>query len=307
MERIESPPRVGISRFSLSQRDTLFGYLFVAPQVLGFLLLVLGPLIAVFVFSTQDRNLLSGAVENVGLENYRFMLNEDPFFPTVLRNTLVFSAGLVPMNLVLALVLSLLLTQPIPGMTLFRTLFFAPVVTSTVAWAVVWRFMLQKDAGINGFLDLVGITGPNWLRDSNWAMFSVIFAQVIKNVGMNTLIFMAALQNIPADYNDAAAVDGANVFQRVRHITIPLLAPTILLVLLLTLIGSLKVFDLIMLLTNGGPANSTNVLVYYVYFRAFKVFQTGYASTLAIVLFAAAFVFTLVQWMLRRRFAYNER
>lgn len=307
MERIESPSWVRLKRLSLTQRDSLFGYLFVAPQVLGFLLLVLGPLVAVFVFSTQDRNLLSGAVENVGLDNYRFMLTEDPFFPKVLRNTIVFSAGLVPMNIVLALVLSLLLTQRIPGMTLFRTLFFAPVITSTVAWAVVWRFMLQKDAGINGFLDLVGITGPNWLRDSNWAMFSVIFAQVIKNVGLNTLIFMAALQNIPADYNDAAAVDGANLYQRVRHITIPLISPTILLVLLLTLIGSLKVFDLIMLLTNGGPANSTNVLVFYVYFRAFKVFQTGYASTLAIVLFAAAFVFTVVQWMLRRRFAYNER
>lgn len=291
----------------LKQRDALFGYLFITPQVLGFLLLVLGPLLTVFVFSTQDRNLLSGTVENVGLENYRFMFNEDPFFPKVVRNTVIFSAGLVPMNMALALVLALLLTQRIPGMTVFRTLFFAPVITSTVAWAVVWRFMLQKDAGINGFLDVIGITGPNWLQDQQWAMFSVIFAQVIKNVGLNTLIFMAALQNIPQDFNDAASVDGANLFQRVRHITIPLLSPTILLVLLLTLIGSLKVFDLIMLLTNGGPANSTNVLVFYVYFRAFKVFQTGYASTLAVVLFGAALVITIVQWMLRRRLAYNER
>ena len=295
------------NKLSMSHRDAFFGYLFVAPQVIGFLLLVLGPLVAVFFFSTQDRNLLSGQVKNVGLENYRVMVEEDPFFPKVLRNTVTFSAGLVPTNIALALVLALLLTQPLPGMVIFRTLFFAPVITSTVAWAVVWRFMLQRDAGINGFLAQVGITGPNWLREPNWAMASVIFAQVIKNVGLNTLIFMAALQNIPDDYNDAASVDGANLLQRIRHITLPMLSPTILLVLLLTLIGSLKVFDLIMLLTGGGPANSTNVLVYYIYFRAFKVFETGYASSLAVVLFTAALVITVVQWMLRRRLAYNER
>lgn len=295
------------TQFSLARRDALFGYLFVAPQTIGFLLLVLGPLLAVFVFSTQDRNLLSGTVESVGLQNYRFMLEDDPFFPTVVRNTIVFSAGLVPMNLILALTLALLLTQPLPGMTIFRALFFAPVITSTVAWAVVWRFMLQGDAGINAFLAMIGIDGPNWLREPNWAMFSVIFTQVIKNVGLNTLIFMAALQNIPQDYNDAAGVDGANLLQRIRHITLPLLSPTIFLVLLLTLIGSLKIFDLIMLLTGGGPANSTNVLVYYIYFRAFRVFETGYASALAVVLFGAAFVITVGQWMLRRRLAYNER
>lgn len=294
-------------RLSLSRRDALFGYLFIAPQLLGFALLVLGPLVAVVVFSTQERNLLTGEVRNVGLDNFEFMLTEDPFFTKVLKNSLVFSGGLVPFNLILALVLALLLTQRVPGIVFFRMLFFAPVITSTVAWAVVWRFLLQGEAGINSFLQLAGINGPNWLREPDWAMFSVIFTQVIKNVGLNTLIFMAALQNIPRDFSDAASVDGANLFQRVRHITVPMLSPTIMLVLLITLIGSLKVFDLIMLLTGGGPANSTNVLVYYIYFRAFKVFQTGYASSLALVLFVMALAITIVQWMLRRRFVYSER
>lgn len=294
-------------RLSLARRDAMYGYLFIAPQLLGFVLLVLGPLVAVVVFSTQERNLLTGEVNNIGLGNFEFMLNEDPFFTKVLRNSLVFSGGLVPFNLILALVLALLLTQRVPGIVFFRMLFFAPVITSTVAWAVVWRFLLQGEAGINSFLQLGGISGPNWLRETDWAMFSVIFTQVIKNVGLNTLIFMAALQNIPRDFNDAASVDGANLFQRVRHITVPMLSPTIMLVLLITLIGSLKVFDLIMLLTNGGPANSTNVLVFYIYFRAFKVFQTGYASSLALVLFVLALVITVVQWMLRRRFVYSER
>jgi multiple sugar transport system permease protein len=295
-----------LSRLSLKTQDSLFAYLFIAPQTLGYLLIVLGPLIAVLVFSTQDRNLLSGEVTNVGMANYERMLEEDPFFETVLRNSLVFAAGLVPLNVIMALALAIMLTQKLRGVIFFRTLFFAPVVTSAVAWAVVWRFLLQENAGVNDALRLAGITGPNWLRDPNWAMVSVIVTRVLKGVGLNMIIFMAALQNIPQDYDDAAKVDGANLWQRVRHITVPLLSPTILLVVLLTVIGSLKAFDHILLMTRGGPGNATNVLVYYIYFQAFRVFQTGYASALAVVLFALTLVFTIVQWAIRRRFVFNE-
>ena len=270
-----------LGRLSLKTQDALFGYLFIAPMTIGFILIVLGPLIAVLVFSTQERNLLSGQVTNVGLANYQHMFNEDPFFKTVLRNSLVFAAGLVPLNVIMALMLAIMLTQKLRGVIFFRTLFFAPVVTSAVAWAVVWRFLLQENAGVNDVLRLVGIDGPNWLRDPNWAMASVIVTRVLKSVGLNMIIFMAALQNIPQDYDDAAKVDGANLWQRVRHITVPLLSPTIMLVVLLTVIGSLKVFDHILLMTKGGPGNATNVLVYYIYFQAFRVFQTGYASALA--------------------------
>lgn len=293
-------------RISPRTRDSLFGYLFVAPQIFGFFLVVFLPLIAVFVFSTQERNLLSGQVTNVWLENYEFMLNSDPFFGTVLRNSLIFTAGLVPLNLALSLLLALLLNQKIRGIIFFRTLFFAPVVTSAVAWAVVWRFLLQDNSGINSMLQTVGIDGPNWLRDGNWAMISVIVTRVLKNVGLNMIIFMAALQNIPDTYNDAAKVDGANLWNRVRHITIPLLSPTIVLVVLITIIGSLKAFDHILLMTGGGPANATNVLVYYIYFQAFKVFQSGYASALATLLFIITFALTIAQWVVRRRFVYNE-
>ena len=292
---------------TFQQKDRLFGYAFAAPQVLGFLLFVLGPLIAVFVFSFQDRNLLTGQVTYIGLSNYDMMLNKDPFFWKVLRNSLIFSAGLVPLNITLALSLAIMLTRPFRGAVFFRTLFFAPVITSAVAWAIVWRFMLQDNVGANSLLALVGIDGPNWLFNQGWAMVAVIVVQVIKNVGLNTLIFMAALQNIPQSFNEAAQVDGANTWQRIRHITLPMLTPTIMLVLLITIVGSLRVFDTIMLLTEGGPANATNVLVYYVYFNAFKIFRVGYAATLAIVLFTIAFVATIIQWMLRRRFSYNER
>lgn len=295
-----------LGRFSLKMQDSLFGYLFIAPQTLGYLLIVLGPLIAVFIFSTQERNLLSGSVTNVGLDNFERMLQDDPVFETVLRNSLIFAAGLVPLNVTMALALAIMLTQKLRGVVFFRTLFFAPVVTSAVAWAVVWRFLLQENAGVNAVLQAFGIDGPNWLRDPDWAMFSVIVTRVLKGLGLNLIIFMAALQNIPQDYDDAAKVDGANLWQRVRHITVPLLSPTILLVVLLTIIGSLKAFDHILLMTRGGPGNATNVLVYYIYFQAFRVFQTGYASALAVVLFGMTLGFTIIQWAIRRRFVYNE-
>ncbi len=294
------------NRIRSSQRDALYGYLFIAPQFIGFILVVFLPLMAVFLFSTQERNLLSGAITQVGGENFVSMLNSDPFFWTVLRNSLVFTTLLVPINVTLALFLAIMLNQKIRGITFFRTLFFAPVVTSAVAWAVVWRFLLQENSGINAMLDLIGFQGPNWLRDPNWAMFTVVITRVLKNVGLNMIIFMAALQNVPQDYYDAAKVDGSNLLQRVQYITIPLLSPTIVLVVLITIIGSLKAFDHILLMTGGGPANATNVLVYYIYFQAFKIFQTGYASALAVILFSITFILTIAQWLVRRRFVYNE-
>lgn len=298
--------KTGDGWLNLRQRESLMGYLFIAPQMLGFLLFVLGPIIAIFIFSTQNRNLLSGINTPIGLDNYIRMMETDPFFPVVVRNSLIFTTGLVPLNVALALVLSMLLTTKIRGVTFFRTLFFAPVITSAVAWAIVWRFLLQGDQGINSFLAMIGVEGPNWLREPGWAMASVIVTRVIKNVGLNIVILMAALQNIPSDYSEAAQVDGANLWQRIRYITIPLLGPTLMVVIVLTIIGSLKVFDHILLMTGGGPANATNVLVYYIWFNAFKTFQMGYASALAVVLFVVTMIITIVQWVVRRTYVYNE-
>jgi len=298
--------KTGDGWLNLRQRESLMGYLFIAPQMLGFFIFVLGPIIAIFIFSTQNRNLLSGINTPIGLDNYIRMMETDPFFPVVVRNSVIFTSGLVPLNVVLALVLSMLLTTKIRGVTFFRTLFFAPVITSAVAWAIVWRFLLQGDQGINSFLAMIGVEGPNWLREPGWAMASVIVTRVIKNVGLNIVILMAALQNIPSDYSEAAQVDGANLWQRIRYITIPLLGPTLMVVIVLTIIGSLKVFDHILLMTGGGPANATNVLVYYIWFNAFKTFQMGYASALAVVLFAVTMIITIVQWVLRRTYVYNE-
>lgn len=290
----------GIRKKRSTLRDPLYGYLFVMPQLLGFLVFVLGALVLVFAFSLQDRNLLSGTARFVGLENYGEMVSGDPLFAQVLVNSLVFTAGLVPLNVALALALAVLLDRQLPGRGLFRGLFFAPVVTSAVAWAIVWRFMLQGEQGtVNQTLRLVGLEGPNWLREPAWAMTAVIVTRVLKNVGLNMIIFLAALQNLPRECLEAARVDGANGLRLIRHIILPLLAPTTFLVTVITIIGSLQVFDHIVLMTEGGPANATMVLVYYVYYQGFRAFETGYASALAVVLFIVALGLTVLQWKMR--------
>jgi len=295
-------------RLTLAQQDALMGYLFILPRVLGFLIFVLGPLVAIFIFSLQNRNLLSGKIEFAGLQNFATMLFEDPVFKQMVVNTLTFTAGLVPLNVLLALTLAILLAPQFRGVTIFRTLFFAPIITSTAAWIIVWTFILQGQQGpLNQFLALLGVEGPNWLREPASAMFSVIITRVIKNVGLNMVIFLAALQDLPREYVEAARVDGARPWQVVRHIILPFLAPSILLVTVLTVIGSLNVFDHILLLTNGGPSNSTMVLAFYVYFNAFKAYEIGYASAIAVVLFLTALVLTIAQWSLRRRMVYLEQ
>ena len=285
----------------LAWRDALWGYLFILPQMLGFLFFVVGPLIAVMVFSTQDRNLLFGTATPIGLDNFRVLLTEDKLFWQVMWNTFYFSLLLVPLNIVIALALSLVLARQFRGAHLFRLVYFAPVVTAAAAWAIVWRFILQGENGtLNQFLRLIGIDGPNWLHDPFWAMQAVIVTRVLKNVGLNIVILLGAILNIPAQYDEAARVDGANGWQVLWNIKLPLLAPALLFVSVITLIGSLKVFDHIMLMTAGGPGNSTMVLVYYIYYQAFQFFQTGYASALAVILFVITLALTVVQWVLRK-------
>jgi multiple sugar transport system permease protein len=288
-------------------KSSVPAYLFIAPQLAGFMIFVLGPTIAVIFFSMHSRNLLTGTNLFTGLENYREMFTGDPLFGKTLCNSLIFTLGLVPVNMVTALALALLLTRQIRGAGFFRTVFFAPVVTSAVAWAIVWRFLLQGDAGlVNQCLGLIGIQGPNWLQSPSWAMVSVIFTRVFKNLGMNLVLYLAAITNLPEEYMEAARIDGASVLQILARIKIPLLWPTTLMISVLTVIGSLKVFDHIMLLTAGGPGNSTMVLVYYIYYQGFQFFETGYASALAVVLFGIVLALTLTQWRMRTSLSHYE-
>ncbi len=183
------------------------------------------------------------------------------------------------------------------------------MVTSGVAWAIVWKYLLQGGTAgpINWFLSLLGIQGPNWLMEKGWAMVSVVVNRVLKNLGTNVLIFFGAVMNMPQDVIEAAKMDGANSWVLLRKIKLPLLMPTILMVAIVTMIGSMRVFDTIRLMTDGGPQGSTMVLVYYIYHQAFKMFNTGYASAIAVILFLIVLVLTILQWALRKRVSYYEK
>lgn len=290
---------------SWRRRDALTAYVFIAPQLAGIVAFVLVPLILVFWYSLHEWNVLANTFTFTGADNYR-RLAEDPALMPVLRATLLFSAGLVVVNLTVALLLAVLLNQKLRGTTVFRVLFFSPVVVSLVAWTIVWRFMLQANGGINGFLDAAGIHGPNWLRSGGTAMAAVIVVQVVKNVGLNMVLFLAALQGVPQELYEAARTDGAGAWTTFRRITLPLISPTILLTSILTVVGSLQVFAQIAVLTEGGPGTSTTVLVYYLYQQAFQFHAFGYGATLSVLLFLIVLVLTVVQWQLRKKWVFHE-
>ncbi|GLQ56503.1 carbohydrate ABC transporter permease [Devosia nitrariae] len=291
--------------WTMERRDAAAGYIFIAPQLMGIVLFVLIPLGLVFWYSLHEWNVLANTFNFRGLGNYEQLLR-DPALPQVLAASAIFSAGLVVFNMSLALLLAVLLDQKLRGIVVFRTLFFSPVVVSLVAWTIVWGFLLQNNGGINGLLQMVGIEGPNWLRHPTTAMISVIVVQVFKNVGLNMILFLAALQGVPKELYEAARVDGAPRFKQFRRITLPMISPTILLTSIITIVGSLQVFAQIAVLTQGGPGMSTTVLVYYLYQQAFQFHFFGYGATLSILLFLIVAVLTFAQWQMRRRLVFYE-
>jgi multiple sugar transport system permease protein len=291
--------------WTMERRDALAGYLFVAPQLIGITTFVLIPLGLVFWYSLHEWNVLAQTFRFQGLANYQVLLS-DPGLPRVLGATAIFSVGLVAFNLSLALLLAVLLDQKLKGIAIYRTLFFSPVVVSLVAWTIVWGFLLQSNGGINGLLGMIGIEGPNWLRNPTTAMISVIVVQVFKNVGLNMVLFLAALQGVPRELYEAARVDGAPHFKQFRRITLPLISPTLILTSIITIVGSLQVFAQIAVLTQGGPGLSTTVLVYYLYQQAFQFHKFGYGSTLSILLFLIVAALTVFQWQMRKRIVFYE-
>lgn len=306
-QRVEAPtPASGKpSYWTLRRRDELAGWLFVAPQLAGIIAFVLVPLVLVVWYSLHEWNVLAGTFDFVGAGNYQ-ALADDPRLWPALRATGFFSVGLVVLNLSLALFLAVLLNQKLRGTVLFRTLFFSPVVVTLVAWTIVWGFLLQDNGGINGLLDSIGIAGPNWLRSDTTAMISVIVVQLFKGVGLNMVLFLAALQGVPAELYEAAKIDGASAWARFRRVTVPLISPTILLTSILTIVGSLQVFAQIAVLTQGGPGTSTTVLVYYLYQQAFQFHHFGYGATISLLLFGIVLALTVLQWRMRKRWVFHE-
>jgi multiple sugar transport system permease protein len=290
----------------LTREANITGWLFVSPMVLGFIALLIVPLIMAFYMSLTDWPLL-GDANFIGFGNYRSIISDAEFWK-VLGNTFYFAAGLVPLNIILALALALLLARGKRGMGLFRTAIFVPVMTSLIVWAIVWKYLFATDSGfINQLLLLfLGVKGPAWLYNVQLAMPAVIVTSVLKNVGLNMVLFIAALQQVPAHLYEAAKIDGAGRTTVFFRVTVPMITPTIFLTVIMTVIGSLKVFGQIYVMTQGGPSGSTKVLVYYIWEKAFRLFEFGYASALAYVLFFIILIFTLIQWQLRRRWVFHE-
>lgn len=286
--------------------EAFYGYLFVSPMVLGFLIVMVFPLIYSIYISFTDWQLL-GDPTFIGAENYERLVN-DPDFWVVLKNTLIFAAGLVPINIVLALFLALLLQRNLPGIGIFRTAIFIPVMTSIVVWSIIWKYMFGTDEGfINQMLAVIGIDGPAWLYSPNLAMAAVIVVSALKNVGLNMVLFLAALQQVDKNLYEASVLDGAGKGRQFWNVTLPMITPTVFLTIILTVIGSMKVFGQIYVMTGGGPGNSTKVLVYYIWENAFKLFDFGYASAIALVLFVIILIFTIIQWVGRRRWVFHEQ
>nr|WP_236841127.1 sugar ABC transporter permease [Brevibacillus formosus] len=216
----------GTKKKYFNREANLTGWLFVSPMVIGFVVLLLGPLLLALYMSFTDWPLL-GEAEFIGLENYRAIFQDAEFW-TVVGNTFTFSAGLVPLNIVLALGLALLLVRKLPGIGIFRTAIFVPVMTSLIVWAIVWKYLFATDTGfINQILQMFGITGPSWLYNPKLAMPVVIVTSVLKNVGLNMVLFIAALQQVPVHLYEAARIDGASRTRQLFQITIPMISPTV--------------------------------------------------------------------------------
>jgi multiple sugar transport system permease protein len=290
----------------LRRQETIAGYLFLLPNILGFLVFSSIPVVATFTISLLDWDLIR-APRFVGIDNYVKLLTDDPVFRKVLFNTAYYVIGTVPAGIVLSLLLALAMNANVRGIAVFRAIFFIPVISASVAVAVMWRWLYNTDFGlINVVLTSVGLKAIPWLSSTTWAMPAVILMAIWKSLGYNMVIFLAGLQSIPAHLHEAAAIDGANGVQRFRHITLPLLAPTTFFVLVISMIGSFQVFDLAFVLTKGGPGDATNTMVMYIYNQAFQFFHMGYAAAIAWVLFAIIFAITLLQHQLQKRWVHYE-
>jgi multiple sugar transport system permease protein len=286
-------------------RSNIEGLLFIAPVAIGVVTFQLVPMVVSAYASLTSWDGLTSPVF-VGFDNYTAFLR-DPLFRTTLKNTIIFTAGSIPLTVVLAFLLALLCNRPLRGVSWFRTAYFAPFVTNVVAISLVWFWFYDPEQGVlNGLLSMIGVEGPAWLSDSAWAMPAVILVSVWQGLGYPMIVLLAGLQAIPASLYDAAKVDGAGAVGRVRHITLPLLTPSIFFVVITQFITSFQVFGIIFVMTQGGPGNATNVYIYYLYQNAFAFGRMGYASGMAWVLVAIVVTLTVIQWRLQKRWVFYE-
>ncbi|WP_220036918.1 carbohydrate ABC transporter permease [Paenibacillus sambharensis] len=286
----------------LLYKDGFWAFLMLLPNLIGFLMFLLLPVFATFVISFSSWNLTDSFAFN-GFDNYKELFH-DPVFIQVMGNTFYFTIASVPIGIVISLLLAVFLNQKLRFIRFYRAAFFIPVISSMVAVSVIWQWIYNPEYGLlNYALSWFGIDGPAWLTDPQWAMPTVILTTIWKSLGFNMLIFLAGLQSISESYYEAADIEGAKWYSKFWHITLPLLSPTTFFVTVMSIINSFQVFDTVYLMTQGGPARSTSVLVYYIFQNAFQYFRMGYASAMAYVLFFIVLMITFIQFWRQKKWS----
>lgn len=285
--------------------EAIWGYILIAPAMFFVFVFLLLPLLAAFGISFLSWNLVNPP-DFVWIANYKRIFS-DPVAIKTFLNTFYFTFVSVPSSIVLSLILAVLLNQKIRGKSFFRTAYYLPVISSTVAVSMIFLWIFNTHYGLlNRFLSLFNIPKIYWLTDPRYAMIAVIIVTIWKSLGFNILIFIAALQDVPKDLHDVAALDGAGGLQKFFYIIIPLITPAIFFTIIIGFINSFQSFDLVYNMTKGGPARATYLVGYYIWEQAFTYLRMGYGASIAFVLFLMVLIFTLLQWFLRRKWVFGE-
>jgi multiple sugar transport system permease protein len=286
-------PRIHLKQ---SQRENLIGWAFVSPWVLSMVVFIAYPMVASFFFAMTDYNVLSPP-KWVGMQNFIIMFTKDPLFWISLKNTLYYVMVSVPLGLVFGLILALLLNQQLKGIGIYRTIFYLPGLVPAVASTLLWMVLLDPQKGlVNEFLGVFGIAKLGWLRSAVWAKPALILMSLWGGTGGSMIIFLAALKEIPQSLHEAAMIDGASTWQRFVNVTLPMISPTILFNLIMSIIGSFQVFASAFVAggTGAGPLNSLLMYMLHLYRYAFRYFNMGYASAMALSLFIVLIILTLL-------------
>jgi multiple sugar transport system permease protein len=285
-------------------REAFWGYLFISPNFLIILIFTIIPVFYSSYISFTDWNIL-GKANFIGIENYQRIL-EDEVARETFFNTFYFTVVSVPLNVVLTLLIAVMLNQKIKGITFFRTAFYIPYISASVAVSLMFMWLLANNGLLNQILASIGMEPVRWLTDPELALNSVIGVTIWKGMGMNIVIFLAALQDIPHELIEAAAIDGASRTQQFLKIVVPLLTPVIFFVTITGIISSFQSFDLVYNMTEGGPGHATTVIGFYIWRQAFDYLNMGYGAALANIVFVAILILTIIQWVLRKRWVYSE-
>jgi multiple sugar transport system permease protein len=286
-------------------REALTGYAFISPWIIGLLAFQLLPLIMVFYFSFTKYSVLQPP-EWVGLDNYEKIATGDELFFKSIWNTIYIVLLSVPLRLALGFIIALLLNRKVRGLGIFRTVYYLPMIVPIAATAVLWEWMFQPRYGIiNYFITLLGLPSVNWLVTTTWSKPSIVLVSLWR-IGEAVILFLAGLQGIPDDLYDAADVDGASPFAKLFKITIPLLTPTILLMIVIEVIHIFQSFVWAFSMTEGGPLNSSLTYVLYIYRKAFVHFQMGYASALSVILFLLVLGLTALIFQSSKGWVHSE-